>query len=76
MAVRVGFEPTVPVKVQRFSRPADSTTLAPHRIADIRNPNIHQGCDYFHYTLTQSEAACRGHGDMHRGPLFPRRHGF
>ena len=31
MAVRVGFEPTEPVKVQRFSRPPDSTTLAPHR---------------------------------------------
>ena len=32
LAVRVGFEPTEPVKVQRFSRPPDSTTLAPHRI--------------------------------------------
>jgi DNA modification methylase len=31
MAVRVGFEPTEPAKVQRFSRPPDSTTLAPHR---------------------------------------------
>ena len=31
MAVGVGFEPTVPLKVQRFSRPPDSTTLAPHR---------------------------------------------
>src|SRR5215469_199659 len=31
LAVRVGFEPTEPVKVQRFSRPPDSTTLAPHR---------------------------------------------
>ena len=31
MAVRVGFEPTEPVKVQRFSRPPDSTALAPHR---------------------------------------------
>jgi hypothetical protein len=31
LAVRVGFEPTVPAKVQRFSRPPDSTTLAPHR---------------------------------------------
>src|SRR5579885_2647257 len=31
VAVRVGFEPTVPVKVQRFSRPPDSTALAPHR---------------------------------------------
>jgi hypothetical protein len=30
--VRVGFEPTEPAKVQRFSRPPDSTTLAPHRI--------------------------------------------
>jgi hypothetical protein len=27
----VGFEPTVPVRVQRFSRPSDSTTLAPLR---------------------------------------------
>jgi hypothetical protein len=33
MAVRVGFEPTEPVKVQRFSRPPDSTALAPHRSA-------------------------------------------
>jgi len=32
LAVRVGFEPTEPVKVQRFSRPPDSTALAPHRI--------------------------------------------
>ena len=31
LAERVGFEPTVPVKVQRFSRPPDSTTLAPLR---------------------------------------------
>lgn len=35
MAVRVGFEPTEPVKVQRFSRPPDSTTLAPHRASPI-----------------------------------------
>jgi hypothetical protein len=32
LAVRVGFEPTEPAKVQRFSRPPDSTALAPHRI--------------------------------------------
>ena len=32
MAVRVGFEPTVPVKVRQFSRLLDSTTLAPHRM--------------------------------------------
>ena len=31
LAVRVGFEPTEPVKAQRFSRPPDSTALAPHR---------------------------------------------
>ena len=30
VAVRVGFEPTVPFRVRRFSRPFDSTTLAPH----------------------------------------------
>jgi hypothetical protein len=34
LAVRVGFEPTEPVKVQRFSRPPDSTALAPHRTAN------------------------------------------
>jgi hypothetical protein len=32
MAERVGFEPTVPVRVQRFSRPPDSATLAPLHI--------------------------------------------
>src|SRR5215216_3811357 len=31
MAERVGFEPTVPVRVQRFSRPPDSAALAPLR---------------------------------------------
>ena len=35
MAERVGFEPTVPVKVQQFSRLPDSTTLAPLREATI-----------------------------------------
>ena len=32
MAVRVGFEPTEESPPQRFSRPPDSTTLAPHRL--------------------------------------------
>ena len=32
LAVRVRFELTEPVKVQRFSRPPDSTTLAPLRM--------------------------------------------
>ena len=36
VAVRVGFEPTEPVKVQRFSRPPDSTALAPHRAFSYR----------------------------------------
>ena len=35
LAERVGFEPTVPVRVQRFSRPPDSTTLAPLRTLDV-----------------------------------------
>ncbi len=35
MAERVGFEPTVPVKVQQFSRLPDSTTLAPLRECKI-----------------------------------------
>ena len=39
VAVRVGFEPTEPAKVQRFSRPPDSTTLAPHRTSNL--PDFH-----------------------------------
>ena len=31
LAERVGFEPTVRLHAQRFSRPPDSTTLAPLR---------------------------------------------
>ena len=38
LAVRVGFEPTEPVKVQRFSRPPDSTTLAPHLTSNLPVP--------------------------------------
>src|SRR6185503_14381475 len=33
MAEREGFEPSVPSRAQRFSRPPDSTTLAPLRDA-------------------------------------------
>ena len=35
MAVRVGFEPTEESPPQRFSRPPDSTTLAPHRAGGL-----------------------------------------
>ena len=35
MAVRQGFEPWEPVKVQRFSRPPHSTALPPHRTSFI-----------------------------------------
>ncbi len=35
----MGFEPTEPAKVQRFSRPPDSTTLAPHRTSML--PDFH-----------------------------------
>src|ERR1700688_2359427 len=34
LAEGVGFEPTVPLRVQRFSRPPRSTTLAPLRLGD------------------------------------------
>jgi hypothetical protein len=37
MAERVGFEPTVRLPVQRFSRPSHSTTLAPLRVRKINN---------------------------------------
>jgi hypothetical protein len=42
MAVRVGFEPTEPVKAQRFSRPPDSTALAPHRTSKL--PDFQNTC--------------------------------
>jgi hypothetical protein len=37
LAEKVGFEPTEPVRAQRFSRPPDSTTLAPLRELLILN---------------------------------------
>jgi hypothetical protein len=33
-AGRVGFEPTVPLRVRRFSRPVHSTTLTPARVSE------------------------------------------
>ena len=50
MAERVGFEPTVPVKVQQFSRLPDSTTLAPLRaVKRIKDKGLRIKCeeDYF-----------------------------
>src|SRR5260370_35008985 len=35
MAVRVGFDPTEPAKVQRFSRPPDPTTLGPQQASCV-----------------------------------------
>src|SRR6476660_3020105 len=35
MAERVGFEPTEPFRAQRFSRPPDSTTLAPLHLREL-----------------------------------------
>ena len=68
MAVRVGFEPTEPVKAQRFSRPPDSTTLAPHRGGLITG----------HYTDTTQRRGRIGSpcalADSHRGiPAGPFR---
>lgn len=51
MAVRVGFEPTVPFRVRRFSRPIDSTTLAPHREVLLQStkpqPSLHEVVFHF-----------------------------
>ena len=44
LAVRVGFEPTEPVKVQRFSRPPDSTALAPHRVLTALDSAVYKPC--------------------------------
>ena len=43
VAERVGFEPTVPLQVQRFSRPPRSTTLAPLRTACARFRSFGRG---------------------------------
>ena len=43
MAVRVGFEPTEESPPQRFSRPPDSTTLAPHRLECGSASSIQKG---------------------------------
>ncbi len=53
LAVRVGFEPTEPVKAQRFSRPPDSTSLAPHRILIILvSPITYSNCHQSAISLT------------------------
>ncbi len=67
MAVRVGFEPTEPAKAQRFSRPPDSTTLAPHRTSIIT--------DGHSQTLTRSGQAVRGRKRIGIG-IFPARGGL
>ena len=46
--MRVGFEPTEPVKAQRFSRPPDSTTLAPHHTSKL--PDFLRHLQRRHYT--------------------------
>src|SRR5580698_7379408 len=48
MAVRVRFELTEPVKVQRFSRPPHSTTLPPHRSKSLDFSAL--GSMLIHYT--------------------------
>ena len=42
MAERVGFEPTVPVRIHRFSRPACSTTPAPLQSPDTSAPLLEE----------------------------------
>jgi hypothetical protein len=59
MAERVGFEPTVPVKVQQFSRLPDSTTLAPLREATILG---FTGIVFKFGLVWVQESANQGHG--------------
>src|ERR1700722_1618720 len=86
MAVRVGFEPTEPVKVQRFSRPPDSTTLAPHRsliLSDFPFASLTPSRDA-HSTLDLSHNPDRYppnmilpvYFELSSGPLQSSRHGF
>src|ERR1700729_2550621 len=49
LAVRVGFEPTEPVKVQRFSRPPDSTALAPHRFLNVSSFSYLRNVSHSHF---------------------------
>ena len=76
MAVRVGFEPTEPVKVQRFSRPPDSTTLAPHR-----SPNVpdfpcfrKRGTTPLSYPFSTTSLLChQSHAGYPSAPMIDRR---
>src|SRR4051812_29563188 len=45
VAERVGFEPTVPLRAHRFSRPARSTTLSPLRAAADSRRNLSERQD-------------------------------
>ena len=69
MAEREGFEPSVPVKVQRFSRPPRSTAPAPLRIRAqestlVTNPVQHAG-------LKPQEPTLRGIKQKKRGGAVP-----
>src|SRR5262249_12316467 len=61
LAVRVGFEPTDESPHQRFSRPPDSTTLAPHRI-NLILPDSSEG--FFRTAAEQPSAFLRAFGSV------------
>jgi hypothetical protein len=63
-AERVGFEPTENLRLHRFSRPADSTTLAPFRVSEETEINIR-------FRLKKFKRAC----SWQDGNLTPEDHG-
>ncbi len=58
MAERVGFEPTVRLHAQRFSRPSRSTTLAPLRGAGPKGPKVEGR--YLHNAIRPHKDCLRG----------------
>ena len=71
MAVRVGFEPTEPVKAQRFSRPPDSTTLAPHRKRAISYTTLNGG--FRRSSRYKDPVGSQSHREVLAGPIVERK---
>ena len=72
MAERVGFEPTVPVRGHRFSRPAHSTALASLR-ASRRQADVATHCSTSHLGRQGPFALRQGSAHVHRMGRFQNR---